>query len=130
MCWDSTTHFGKCTKTTENVHAVHNMHTVLHTPLESRSMVVCFSELCPPTHRAMISKFLLLYLVRLPLPETAAVLLIYVNNTEWQHRALSATVTDSINLIFTGPAQQRCPHTSCLRLLRQLFSARANETIT
>lgn len=106
-----------CKNCTENVHAVHNMHTVLHTALEARSMVVCFSKLCSTTHRAITSLFLLLYLVGIPLPETAAMLLIYANNTEWQHRALSATVSDSINLIFTGPAQQRCLHTSCLRLL-------------
>jgi len=110
-------------KCIENVPAVHAYSKKV------RSMVVCDIKIFSPNHRAMTSQILLIYLEGPPIQKTAVALLIFTNNTEWQHWALSASVTNSINLIFTGPVQQRCPHTSCLALLRELFSARANETI-
>lgn len=75
----------QCGTNVQTICLLCTIHTVLHTAKEVRSMVVCYSKLSSPNHRAMTSKFLLLYLEGLPLHETVAVLLIYANNTEWQH---------------------------------------------
>lgn len=69
----------------ENWPAVHNIHTAYSKGGEKYGSVLFQTVLQPTTHREMTSQFLRLYLVGLPLPKTAEVLLIYANNTEWQH---------------------------------------------